>query len=107
MGRGAEHPLQLVKFDLRRLLRRDARRALELLGEWIKRAVAMIGRALVTKPRMRSLHDFIGEPGGQARFADACFTRDQHDLAVTGPRPALAREKFGALGLPADEAGQP
>jgi hypothetical protein len=51
--------------------------------------------------------DLIGEPGAQARFADARLARDQHDLAVTGPRPALAREKFGALGLATDEAGQP
>ena len=67
----------------------------------------MIGRALVAKPPVRRLRDLSREPGGQARFADARFAGDQHDLAVTGPRPALAREKFGALGLTTDEAGQP
>ena len=107
VGRGAERPLQFVELDLGWLLRSDARRALELLGERIERAVAMIWRALVAKPPVLRLRDLIREPGAQARFANARFARDQHDLAVTRPRPALPREKLGALGLTTDEADQP
>ena len=43
VGRGAERSLQFVELDLGWLLRSDACRALELLGERIERAVAMIG----------------------------------------------------------------
>ena len=107
LGREAEHLLQLLELDFGRLLRRDPRRPLELLREGMERAVAMIGRALVAKPRVSHVRDLLSEPGGQARFADARFARDQHGLALAAPGAALARDQFVALGLPPDEAGQP
>ena len=106
LGREAEHFLQLVELGFGRLLRRDPRRPLELLREGIKRAVAMIGRALVAKPGVSRVRDLLGEPGGQARFADARFARDQYGLALAAPRAALAADQFSALGLTPDEAGQ-
>ena len=107
VGRKAEHFLELFELRLGRLLRRDARRALELLHEGIERAVAMIGRALVAQPHVRRLRDLLGEPGRKPRLADARLARDQHDLALAAPGAALARDEIGALGLAPDEAGEP
>jgi hypothetical protein len=88
------------------VLRGDARRALELLGEGVERAVAVIGRALVAQSRVRGLRRLLGDPGREARLADACLAGDQHDLAASAPGAALAREKVRGLRLAADEAGQ-
>src|SRR5271166_7107331 len=62
---------------------------------------------MVTQPRVRRLRDLLSEPGGQARLANARFARDQNGLAFVAPRPALARDQVGALGLASDNAGQP
>ena len=72
----------------------------------IERAVAMIGRALIAQPGMRLVRDLLGEPGGNARLADARLAGDQDDLALARPGPALPLQQIGALGLAPDEGGE-
>src|SRR5277367_5035802 len=106
VGRETQELLQFVELGLGTVLRSQPRRALELLGERIERAVAVIGRALVAQSRVRGLRDLFGDPSGNARLADARLARDQHDLALALEGPALPREKVPPLRLASDEAGQ-
>jgi hypothetical protein len=107
VGREAQHLLEFIELAVRRLLRRDGRGALELPHERMKRAVAMIGRALIAQSRMRRIRDLLGEPGGKARFADARLTGDQHDLTLSRPGAALPFLQIGALGFTPDKRGEP
>ena len=105
-SRGAEHPFQFVELDLGRFLRRNARHTLELLGERIERAVAVIGRALIAN---RACGVSTTSLASQAAKRDLPMPASPEISTIWPdlPRPALACEKFGALRLPTDEAGQP
>src|SRR6202453_778576 len=102
-----ERLLQLFELGDRVLLRRDARRALELLDEGVERTVPMIGRALVAQLRMRRICDLIGQPGGNARFANARLAEDQHGLALACPGAALVGDELAALGFAPYEPYEP
>jgi hypothetical protein len=56
---------------------------------------------------MRRVRDLLGEPGGNARFADTRLAGDQDDLALSGPGAALTGQQIGALSPASDEAGEP
>src|SRR2546430_12454362 len=72
----------------------------------MKRAVGVVGRALITQARVRLAGNALGESCRQARFADPRLARDQHDLPLTFPGKALAVHQKFDLVLAADEIGQ-
>ena len=72
----------------------------------MKRAVGVVGRALITQARVRLAGNVLGESCRQAGFADARLARDQHDLPLAFPGEALAVHQKFDLVLAADEIGQ-
>src|SRR5262249_47918531 len=71
-----------------------------------KRAVGVVGRALVTQSRVRLTGDAVGESGRKAGLADPRLARDQHDLPFALPGEALPFQQEIELVLAADEIGQ-
>jgi hypothetical protein len=95
--RGGLHPrrvdgeerFHLVQALLGRVVCPEPRRPLQLVDDGTKRAVGVIGRALVAPARVRLGGDALGQRRREAGFADARFARDQHDLPFTLPGEAL------------------
>src|SRR5262249_29506900 len=85
-----EQRLQLVEALLGCIVRLETRRSLQLSDDRTKRAVGMVGRALITQPRIPLAADAFGERLRKARLADSRLSRDQHDLPFTLPGETLA-----------------
>ena len=101
-----EERFQLVEALLGRIVCLEPRRSLQLGDERTKRAVGVVGRALVTQARVRLAGDALGESRRKAGLADPRLARDQHDLPFTLPGEALAFQQEIDLVLAADEIGQ-
>src|SRR5262249_40326833 len=84
----------------------DPCRSLQLGDERTKRAVGVVGRALVTQARMRLAGDAFGESRRKAGLADSRLARDQHNLPVALPSEALPLKQEIERVLAADEIGQ-
>src|SRR5262249_57606442 len=84
----------------------EPRRPLQLDDERAKRAVGVVGRALVTQSRVRLTGDALGESRRKAGFADPRLARDQHNLPIALPGEALPFQQEIELVLAADEIGQ-
>src|SRR5262249_57339283 len=84
----------------------DPRRSLQLGDERTKRAVGVVGRALVTQARVRLAGDALAERRRKAGFADPWLARDQHDLPFALPGEVLAFQQEIDFVLAADEIGQ-
>src|SRR5262249_52390290 len=98
---------QLVKALLRRIVCLERRRSLQLGDERTKRAVGMVGRALVTQARVRLAGDALGQSCRKAGLADAGLARDQHNLPFALPARAWAlQQKINSVPA-ADEIPQP
>src|SRR5262249_19717879 len=97
---------QLVEPLLGRVVRLEPRRPLQLDDERAKRAVGVVGRALVTQSRVRVTGDALGESRRKAGFADPRLARDQHNLPIALPGEALPFQQEIELVLAADEIGQ-
>src|SRR6266480_2877692 len=80
--------------------------SLQLGDERTKRAVGVVGRALVTQARVRLAGDALGERRREAGLADPRLARDQHDLPFALPGEALAFQQEIDLVLTADEIGE-
>src|SRR5262249_59951633 len=72
----------------------------------MERAVGVVGRALITQPRVRLAGDALGERRRKPGFADPRLARDQHDLPFALPGEALAFQQEFDLLVAADEIGQ-
>jgi hypothetical protein len=101
-----EQRFQLVEALLGRIVCLEPRRSLQLGDERAKRAVGMIGRALVTQARVRSAGDPLGESRRKVGLADARLTRDQHNLSFALPGEALALQQEIDLVVAVDQIGQ-
>src|SRR5215471_5632231 len=102
---GEDH-FQLVKALLGRIVCLERRCSLQLGDERTKRAVGMVGRALVTQARVRLAGDALGESCRKAGLADPRLARNQHDLPFALPGQPLALQQEVELVLAADEIGQ-
>src|SRR5262245_24693266 len=69
-----KHCLKLVEFLLGRVVRCDAGGTLELSDKGIKRAVRMVGRALIPQPAVRLQRRTLRQRRHQTRFADPGLT---------------------------------
>jgi hypothetical protein len=69
-GRLREHRLQLVKPGLGGIIGDEPRCPLELVHHRVKRAVGVIGRAVVAQADIRFLGQALDQATGQARLAD-------------------------------------
>src|SRR5207248_461570 len=78
---------------LRRIVGLQPRRSLQLGDERMKRAVGMVGRALVTQARVRLAGDALGDGRHKAGLADPGLARDQHDLPFARRGEALALQQ--------------
>src|SRR6266481_4530896 len=101
-----EDRFQLVEALLGGLVCLEPRRSLQLGDERTKRAVGVVGRALVTQARVRLAGDALGESRRKAGLADPRLARDQHDLPFALPGQPLALQQEIELVLAADEIGQ-
>ena len=99
-------PFEFVELDLGRVLRREARRALELQDERVERAVAVIGRALIAQPRLRVAATSVASRAAN-RDLPMPASPEINTIWPDRPRPCAGVRKFGALRLPPDEAGEP
>jgi hypothetical protein len=70
-----------------------------------KRAVGVVGRALVTQERVRLAGNALGESRRKAGLADPGLTRNQHDLPFTPPSEALAFQQEIDFVLTAEKIG--
>ncbi len=93
-GAARQHGFHLVQLLLGRVLTREARRELELLGDGVQRGVEVIGGALVAQGGVRLGCDLLAQHLGQTRFADAWLRRRP-------TRPVLPRRKPVASGAAA------
>ena len=86
--------LKLVELRVRAVIAIQPSRPLELRDDRVKRAVDVIGGAEIAQPRMRLGGQSLVQRREQPRLADACFARQEHRLAVSGPRllPALEQK---------------
>ena len=73
-----------VKLRLRRVVGGEAGGAPQLHDKGVQDAVAVIGRALTTQPRVRLVRDLGGELHEKPRLADAGLACNQHNLPVSG-----------------------
>src|SRR5262249_37293515 len=101
-----EERFQLVEPLLGRIICLEPRRPLQLNDERAKRAVGVVGRALVTQSRLRLAGNALGESRCKAGLADPRLARDQHDLPFALPGQPLALQQELKLVLAADEIGQ-
>src|SRR5262249_7548118 len=76
---------QLVEASPGRIICLEPRRPLQLNDERTKRAVGVVGRALVTQSRVRVAGNALGESRRKAGLADPRLARDQHDLPFALP----------------------
>ena len=83
-----------------------SRRSLQLGDERTKRAVGVVGRALITQARVRLAGDALGESRRKTGLADPRLARNQHDLPFALPGEALALQQEIDLVFAADEIGQ-
>jgi hypothetical protein len=97
---------QLVEALRGRIVCLEPRRPLQLGDERTKRAVGMVGRALITQARVRLAGDALGERRHKAGLADPRLARDQHDLPFALPSEALPLQQEIDLVLAVDEIGQ-
>jgi hypothetical protein len=88
--------LQFAELLRRGLLALEAQRhPLQQIDPWIQGAVLMVGRTLAWRqPRLGLGGHLFLQHLYQARFANACFATEQHDLphAVFDLRPALPQQ---------------
>src|SRR5262249_61311882 len=101
-----EDCFQLVETLLRRIVCLEPRRSLQLGDERTKRAVGIVGRALVTQARVRLAGDALSESSRKAGLADSRLARSPPDLPFALPGEALPFQQEVELGLAADEFGQ-
>src|SRR6476620_7118224 len=101
-----EERFQLVEALLRGIVCLEPRGSLQLGDERTKRAVGVVGRALVTQARVRLAGDALAESRHKAGLTDPRLARDQDDLPSTLPGAALAFQQKIDLLLAADEIGQ-
>jgi hypothetical protein len=106
-ARRRQYGFELVELRLRRVLGGKAGGTPQLHDKRVQDAVAVIGRALITQPRVRLVRGLGGELSAEPRLADAGLAREQDDLAGAGPGPAQAVAQQGALRRPPDEVGEP
>ena len=102
----SEERFQLVEALLGRIVCLEPRRSLQLGDERMKRAVGVVGRALVTQARVRLAGDALGKSRRKAGLADPRLARDQHDLSFALPGEPLALQQEIDFLLAADEIGQ-
>src|SRR5258706_13010799 len=101
-----EDRFELVKALRGRIVCLEPRCSLDLGDERTKRAVGMVGRALVTQARVRLAGDALGESCRKAGLADPRLAREQHDLPFALPGQTLTLQQEVELVLAADEIGQ-
>jgi len=101
-----EERFQLVEALLGGVVGLETCRSLQLGNERTKRAVGVVGRALVTQARVRLAGDALGERRHKTGFADPRLARDQHDLPFALPSEALPLQQEIELVLAVDEIGQ-
>src|SRR5262249_47843653 len=101
-----EERFQLVEALLGGIVCLETCCSLQLGNERTKRAVGIVGRALVTQARMRLAGDALGESCPKAGLANPRLARDQYDLPLALPGEALALQQEVELVLAADEIGQ-
>src|SRR6266705_6005149 len=101
-----EERFQLVEALLGGIVCLEPCRSLQLGDERTKRAVGVVGRALVTQARMRLAGDALGESRRKTGLADPRLARDQHDLPFALPSEALPLQQEIELVLAVDEIVQ-
>src|SRR6516225_760373 len=101
-----EDRFQLVEALLGGIVGLEPSGSLQLGDEWTKRAVGVVGRALVTQARVWLAGDMVGESCRKAGLADPRLARDQYDLPFAPPAQPLAFQQEVQLVLAVDEIGQ-
>src|SRR5262249_7315833 len=71
----------------------DPRRSLRLGNERAKRAIGVVGRALIPQPYVRLAGNVLCESRRKAGFTDTRLARDEHDLPFALPGEALASQQ--------------
>src|SRR4029453_567085 len=77
---------------------------LDLADDWMKRAVDVIGRALVAQRDARFPGDALAERLDDARLADSRFPREHHDLPFVLDRLVPAVGQQGHFLIATDES---
>ena len=85
----AQQRLQLVELALGRIVGLEGRRSFQLLDDWMKRAVHMVGRTIVPKPRVR----LVGQPLEQGVHRRDLPMPGSPDSSTICPSPSLACSK--------------
>src|SRR5262249_31999016 len=101
-----EDRFQLVEALLGRIVRLEPRCSLQLGDERTKRAVGMVGRALVTQARVRLAGDALRESSHKAGLADPPRARAHPDPPFALPGEAWAPKQKINFALAADEIAQ-
>jgi len=93
-GRGRrEQRIELVELRLWSVVVRQSGGALHLTDDWIKRALRMLGRAEITKARVRFAGEALQKRRREPRFTYTGLARDKHHLAFIGLCPGSVSQQ--------------
>ena len=106
LARAGEQRLKLGELHLGRGIAIEPRGPLQQADHRVKRAVGVVGRAVLAERRVRLVAEALAQRLDQARLADPGLTREQHDLAVAVPGPGPALEQDAELVLAPDQGRQ-
>ncbi len=102
----AQHRFELLEALLGRVVILESGGSFQLRNEGMQHAVGVVERTLVEKVGVLGARDALGKRRDDARFADASFAGDEHDLPLAFPGLALAFPQKRALFLTIDESGE-